>query len=141
MQLKARIEKLVKEYLSEPEKQKVHHIEISVPGYEGRFWIIDAFSLMAVAEASGFQLAIYFSVNQHSRKGRRIIQTIEVQDLFEGYQEGRGGRHVSYSKVTNNDSVSIAADIVSKINAIFPTLNSEDVKVYLIRLDNWTTIE
>jgi hypothetical protein len=140
MLLTRRIETLVDEYLRESDKRKVHHLDISIPGHEGRFWIIDASVLMIATETPEYKLAIYFSVNQHSRKGRRVVQTVEVLNLFDNYNKGCDGRHVTFCKVTDNNSFTIAAEIQSKASALFPTLKNDEIKVDLVRFENWAEL-
>lgn len=137
MHLEQKIQKKAEEYLREPEKRKIHYIDILLPDHDGRFWIIDAASLGRAT--SGFRLAIYFSVNQHSKRGKRVLQSIDVLDLFEGYSEAPDGLHRTYYKVCDNAPAAIAAEITGKINALYPTLDSNQVVVKLVRPDNRTT--
>jgi hypothetical protein len=140
MLLKKRIESLIKEFLHEPEKHKIHRLEIRLPGHDGRFWIIDAFSLMPKPEAREFQLAIYFSINQHSKKGRQIAQTIEILDLFKDYIQCPDGRQTAFYKVTDNNGPLIAEEILNKTDALFPTLDNSDIQVHLVRRENWAEL-
>lgn len=139
MHLEQKIQKRVEEYLQEPEKRKIHHIDILLPGHDGRFWIIDAASLGRAT--SGFRLALYFSVNQHSKRGKRVLQSIDVLDLFDGYEVGRDGLHLTYHKVSDNAPGAIAAEVTGKINALYPTIDSNQVVVKLVRPDNRTTVQ
>jgi hypothetical protein len=140
MLLTKRIESLVDEYLRESDKRKIHHLDISVPGHDGRLWIIDASVLMIAPETFEYKLAIYFSVNQHSKRGRRVVKTVEVLDLFNGYNKGGDGRQFTFCKVTDNNSSSIAAEIQSKVSALFPTLDNNEINVDLVRFENWAVI-
>jgi hypothetical protein len=141
MLLTKRIESLIHEYLRESDKRKIHHLDISIPGHDGRFWIIDASVLIIGQQTPEFKLAIYFTINQHSKKGRRVVQTIEMLDLFKDYNKGHDGRNFSFSKVTDNNHFSIAAEIQSKASALFPTLDNDEIKADLIRLENWTMLK
>lgn len=135
MHLNQKIQKKVEEYLRKAEKQHIHHIDIVIPGHDGRFWILDAAALETGTEGTGPSLVIYCSVNQHSKRGKRVLQSIDVLGLFEGYEEARDGLHLTYHKVTDNSPAAIAAEITGKINALYPTLDSSQVEVKLVRLE------
>lgn len=135
MHLKQKIQKSVDEYLRKAERRRIHHIDILIPGHDGRFWILDAAALETGTEGAGIRLAIYCSVNQHSRSGKRVLQAINVLDLFEGYEEARDGLHLTYHKVTDNAPAAISAEITEKINALYPTVDSSQIEVKLVRLD------
>jgi hypothetical protein len=129
MSLEQKIKKAVDEYKQKAGKGQVHHIDVSLPGHDGRFWIIDAALLDAAPEGSGLRLAIYFSANRQSNRGKRVVQSIEVLDLFEGYTEAGDSRYLAYYKLTDNNSSSIAREVQAKAVALFPTLDTEAVAV------------
>ena len=135
--MKEKLKRLIDQYLREAKKHKVHHIEISLPEHDGRFWIIDASLITEQPDSSDVHLAIYFSVSPYTRKGKRLVPVIDLMDSFAGYQQAVDGRFTVYYLITDNRSASISAEVTAKIQALFPTLDINQVQLSLAPMDDW----
>lgn len=136
--MKETLKRMIDQYLREGAKRRTHHIDISVPGHDGRFWIIDASLFTEQTGSKGQQLAIYFSVSPYSKKGRRIVPVIDLLDTFAGYEQAIDGRFTVYYQLTDNNSNAISAAVATKIQTLFPTIALKEVQLSLAPMDEWT---
>src|SRR5262245_27972585 len=134
--------KIIDLFLKEPDRKKVHHVEFLVPQQVCKLWIIDDAKMMiGEKQQQSKNMGIYFSVSKHSRKGKRIVQTIEMLDIFKGYHSFDDRRNLIYYKSVGRNSGDLLTESTRIIELLFPAIDKKDIKVNILRMDNWMTIE
>lgn len=127
--MKEKIDQLVGQYLKQKGRRKMHHIEIDLLAHDGRFWIIDEALITGEENEGGVRLAIYWSYNPESRKGKRVAQSIDLLEPFKNYQQAVDGRHTVYYLATNNKSSFISNEVANVIQTLFPALDLSHIAI------------
>lgn len=139
MLLKQKLVEAIDAYLAEPDRLKVQliRINISIPKCSLFFWIGYSDLMLEERGRSDGQLIVYFSTRNRSRREKKILETIEMFDLFSEY---RRVSQLIYYKVAGRVSTPIADEVVRIISILFPTLNQDSVGIEVHRRDILITI-
>lgn len=131
----------IKDFLSEKDRKKVHHVELAIPGQDLQLWIMDASLLIADSGPARGKAVIYFSANNRSKQGDRICKTAEMLDTFSTYEVQEVSRRFIRYKIVNPVYDELIREISVIVNDLFPKLELSSIKAALHRRDNWVTLD
>lgn len=142
MNIQATIETFIQEYLNEPDKKTIQLILISIENHQGHFFIVDSAKLIGlVGQSDKFQLAIYFSFNNKTKKGKDIQKKIEQSTTFNDFKNFKDKNSAVFVANTNNDKKGISKTVENIVTTTFPSFDISKLKIELKKTKESITIQ
>lgn len=138
MSYKNELEILTAEYIRDIGLNNILNLKILIPDFKGSFFIFTDKQLIGrINPSEKTELCFLFDFKLQCKKSYKLLATIDETKCFDNFIRLKNGNHIEFVKKTGNNLKAIVTETENIIKKLFPTVDSDLIKIELGRILSW----